>query len=523
MKKLISIFCLLLALCLVLTGCGGGIGGNKSLTTFGNEKYEVPSKIYTEEEYQSQFRELLKTENLSTADEAFMGKLDSLTLTLKNRILYNTDDIKDTAGNTYYLSENGDDNNDGKSPRTAWKTLDKLNANISKLGKDSLVLFERGSTFRGCVFPVSDVSFSAYGEGPKPVIAAATKAADKGNWVQTDTKNVWKLDARISQSDVGFLLLITNDGKEICANKQVKMSKLKKNYDFVFAGKTLEEGKSDMGIYLYYDGGNPSEAFESIEIPMHSAIFVNQNGIQNVTINNLDLRYGTDPFWPAYSKNIVISYTTVRWSGGFADGKGMTRYHGGGGAWHSCDTMIWDHCYLYEQYDSGVSPQYVGTGDKEPSVFKDFITKNCIFEACEWTLEYYTKQDDSLENRFENLYFGYNICIRGGDGFGTKASTSSYVKSWGHENTCYNSKIEYNIFDRSKGMTLEIIGHEQSAAGNTLSFDRIPKLSNNIYIQVANKNFAKINDLTFKYTKSDLSKYLSGTFDTGSICLFAEN
>ncbi len=516
MKKIISKIALALSFCLLLTACGGKTGQNDE----GKAEFNVPSNIISEEEYHAQLEALLKTENLGKADEAFMNKISGLTASLKDRIVYNTDDAKPGSGKTYYVSENGNDSNDGLSPEKAFKTPDKVSA--LKLNEGDTVLFERGYTYRGYIAARSGVTYSAYGEGHKPVIAAAqTDLSNDAVWEPTSTKYVYKLSKKLAQKDVGLLVIYDKEGNDFAANKVMKPSKLKKNYDFVYAGPTVEEGSVDMSIYMYYDGGNPGEVFEKIEIPMHTSVFVPFEGIHDVTINNLSLMYGTGPFWPAKSKNITVSYCVIGWSGGFADARGSVRYHGGGGAWHSCDNFVWDHCYIYEQYDSGVSPQFLGN-DSEPSIFKDFITKNCVFEACEWTLEYYTDQDSTLENRFENLYFGYNICIRGGDGFGTKPSSSAYVKSWGHENTCFNSAIEYNIFDRAAAETLEVIGYEQLASGNKLSYDHIPKLRGNIYIQKENKKFANINDTSYKFTKGDLASYIAGGFDTGSLFMFAE-
>ena len=37
-----------------------------------------------------------------------------------------TKDVLQVAGTTYYVSNSGDDNNDGKTPQTSWKTLKKV-------------------------------------------------------------------------------------------------------------------------------------------------------------------------------------------------------------------------------------------------------------------------------------------------------------------------------------------------------------------------------------------------------------
>ena len=64
---------------------------------------------------------------------------------LKQKIL-NARDIETFSGKVYYVSQNGDDKNDGLSPERAIKT----HARVGKLSLEAgdAVLFERGSVFR---------------------------------------------------------------------------------------------------------------------------------------------------------------------------------------------------------------------------------------------------------------------------------------------------------------------------------------------------------------------------------------
>lgn len=50
------------------------------------------------------------------------------------------------TGTAYYVSNNGDDGNDGLSPETAWSTLDRVNNASLKYG--DAVFFERGGIWR---------------------------------------------------------------------------------------------------------------------------------------------------------------------------------------------------------------------------------------------------------------------------------------------------------------------------------------------------------------------------------------
>jgi uncharacterized protein YjdB len=80
------------------------------------------------------------------------------------------------AGTIYYVdSMEGDDENAGTSPASAWKTLDKLNATTFQPG--DAILFEAGGTWTGKLHPKGSgsdglpIQIDKYGEGPKPLLA----------------------------------------------------------------------------------------------------------------------------------------------------------------------------------------------------------------------------------------------------------------------------------------------------------------------------------------------------------------
>src|SRR4030043_156615 len=82
---------------------------------------------------------------------------------------------------TYYVdATGGNDNNDGLSPSTAWKTVTKVNNEIAPGGRIQTsddILFKRGETFRDLYLGIrkggtaSDpLVIGAYGTGAKPII-----------------------------------------------------------------------------------------------------------------------------------------------------------------------------------------------------------------------------------------------------------------------------------------------------------------------------------------------------------------
>src|SRR5690606_34909843 len=82
------------------------------------------------------------------------------------------------SGTTYYVDATyGDDSNDGKHPKRAWQSLDKVNEQTFQPG--DRILFKAGEYWRGQFMPKGSGSedqpivVDAYGEGGYPIIDGA--------------------------------------------------------------------------------------------------------------------------------------------------------------------------------------------------------------------------------------------------------------------------------------------------------------------------------------------------------------
>lgn len=91
----------------------------------------------------------------------------------------------ESAANTYYISSStGDDRADGRTPETAWKTFQNVNA--KKLSAGERVLLKRGDEFHERLEILGQgtenawIEISAYGEGEKPVIRLNNDEDDIG-------------------------------------------------------------------------------------------------------------------------------------------------------------------------------------------------------------------------------------------------------------------------------------------------------------------------------------------------------
>ncbi|HMQ70192.1 MAG TPA: right-handed parallel beta-helix repeat-containing protein [Ignavibacteria bacterium] len=96
---------------------------------------------------------------------------------------------------TYYISNSGQDTNDGLSPVYPIKSITKLNSLIFKLQPGDVVLFERGGEYSGQINinspgnGTNPIIFGAFGKGNNPVISGSIPVSDwevfKGNILKT--------------------------------------------------------------------------------------------------------------------------------------------------------------------------------------------------------------------------------------------------------------------------------------------------------------------------------------------------
>ena len=129
------------------------------------------------------------------------------------------------TGTAYYVSNDGDDSNDGLTPETAWQTTGKL---LQELGQreghvvqpGDAVFLRRGDTFRLPYWALDlyadNLTLSAYGTGPKPIITASSEngtGAEKWELVYEDGtgKKIWKFYRDIRDTS----MIVMNDGEVI--------------------------------------------------------------------------------------------------------------------------------------------------------------------------------------------------------------------------------------------------------------------------------------------------------------------
>ena len=96
------------------------------------------------------------------------------------------------SATTYYVSSSGDDNANGLSESSAWKTIEKINSVFSTMSPGDKILFRCGDTFYGSLKITASgrsgnpITISSYGSGEKPVITGFSNVSywiNEGNGI----------------------------------------------------------------------------------------------------------------------------------------------------------------------------------------------------------------------------------------------------------------------------------------------------------------------------------------------------
>ena len=428
------------------------------------------------------------------------------------------DSLKIT-GTVYYVSAGGNDANDGRSPESAWKTVEKV-SEAALLSGDG-VLFKRGDLFRGMIVTKSGVSYGAYGEGEKPrIYGGPCDLANPELWIPFDPSHgIWKYRDKIT--DCGTLVFNHGEahsrklipsyryGKFVCRDNEDRDFDIKAemtldldifcHYD---ANLTTTPSKGEDfpvplidnscygDLYLRCDRGNPGEIFDSIEaVTWLPAFYVRRS--DNVRIDNICIKYakfGVSAGGVSVC-GLKVTNCEIGWIGGniqnylgldpnYLPGKrgSVTRYGNGVEIYGGCDGYEVLDCYIYQSYDAGITHQISTRGNKYK--LKNILYRDNLIEDCVYSVEYFLeKENGDTESLIENCKICGNVMLDSGYGWGQQrhnVNTPAHIKGWSYENTARNFEISDNVFSGAAYRMIHIVAKEA---------DSLPVMRKNTYAQ----------------------------------------
>lgn len=392
-------------------------------------------------------------------------------------IINQPDTVENSSiGTKYYVSWKGNDDNDGRSSNTPWKSLSKLNDNPEQFREGDVVLFERNGIYRGNLNVVSGVSYGAYGAGSKPCLYGSLKNYAAGNlWKQTGVPNVWGIELG-TLKNIGNIIF--DQGVKVGTKKMD--CTLKNDLDFYY-------NEENSILYLYFAGGNPGKIFDDIEIGADTSIIYGKKDTSKVTLENLCVKYTG-----AHGIHFVTGANSINITGceiGYIGGSIMTigerkvGYGNGIEFVDNCNEITVKNNWVYQCYDAGITHQSSNTnGCKQIDIN---ISHNLV-EYCCYNIEYYVDVNNGF---MKNITYENNILRFSGYGFGNAnriggdSSMNSNICNYVRKMKSTNFNIKYNIFDTPQSY------HTTIGAPNDETYG--PMMYNNMFIQ-KNKDVAKV-------------------------------
>lgn len=367
------------------------------------------------------------------------------------------------TGTAYYVSNNGNDQNDGLSPETAWASLERLGKVKFQFG--DAIFFERGSIWRSAqiskyIDDAEGLTLSAYGEGEKPRFYGSPEngtGAEKWELVYegANSEKIWKFYREVADCsavildgqhrilrDIAYFdgtNFVSIDDFSIPYVLEDQLENMECFTRLPYTMQPVENGEwqSLMGvsvhkdsngneltgpIYVRYDAGNPGELHDNIEFIVACSAF---GGMSNyTTLDNLSICYSTQTIASGYyngvsNDHIIIQNCESGWMGGSINyfttkenGASLYFHIDGGGFNTNGSYITLQNCYSHHIFQESSS---IETFDGDPDPCTDIIIRDNILEYITMGMVVINwEEDDTSEHRLKNVLVENNYVLYSG-------------------------------------------------------------------------------------------------------------
>lgn len=454
---------------------------------------------------------------------------------------------------TYYVSMSGNDQLDGKSPESAWATLER--ALSEPLEEGSCILLERGGIWyaspteeggmKACYSLPFGVSIGAYGEGERPQIKGSLEdGSDPENWKlyqEEDGVKIWTFTREIRDANV----IVFNDGETWadrilpCRNESGYVdyqgnafdvrTALSKNLTYCILldlseqpmNVSIGDNKFTGPLYLRCDEGNPAEVYNEVAIPQA----VNGLTIQeNCSVTDICLKYFTcmavgmeDYDKLSIEGEKIFTNNEIGWCGGMISEyqsrsflpEGVYGAFAAGGAIQASggDVSITGN-YIH---DSGpmanITFIHVDNDQLEYYEYKNTSISNNLFYRCGPAFHWADLTDMDVPGTkgcLTNFSFNHNVVLYSGYGWISglvwqldQTQTEGYAMFYSAVENQMGAPenngiyIQDNTFYLSRG---SLITYSDLANNGVDQIEKRAEFSNNIYVQNQELPFAVLNN-----------------------------
>lgn len=309
--------------------------------------------------------------------------------------------------NTYYVSAEGRDGDDGKSPGTAWASIKR--ANDSLPADKSRLLFRRGDTFYGELAPPRGCEIGAYGFGAKPTLTMFKILNRPEAWSQYQN-GVWSIELGVPGTHGGYVETLDANIGYLQTDGVVRPSRkdsldgLLSEWDFYcdIPGRTLYV-KANM---------NPARIADDIKAAPHGDrrhVIVCDNGLNS--IRDLHVTGTGGCGIGGVGAGVLIRDCLIDYIGGSELRDGSNRRYGNGiQCWVGADDWLIENNEIANVYDAAWTAQ----GPAEDSGYwRDITFRGNYLHHCSQMIEFWSTGGGGAPG-FERIRVQDNRCVQAG-------------------------------------------------------------------------------------------------------------
>lgn len=315
---------------------------------------------------------------------------------------------------TFYLdSHRGNDDEDGLSPTSAWRSL--LKARNAHLQPGDSMLFARGSVWRGQLNlqtgnATHTTLYGAFGDpsAPKPLFLGSVSASAPSDWQQQHPgSDIWMIDSVGSKyaevmdrdmhsyesfdlRDIGNLIL---DGETSVGWRVWAPGELTNQDQWYYEASINSHlrGRNETSLYMYSPAGNPALVHTSIEcawMNFAQADLIGITSVSHVTVESLAIKYtGSSAMGGGNMSNVLIRHCDIAFAGGACIQPGprfrrnpleCTRYGNALDIWERSTNVEVHSMRLWEMYDTGFTNQGTSNNYMERNIsYRALLLAGC--------------------------------------------------------------------------------------------------------------------------------------------------
>jgi hypothetical protein len=319
-------------------------------------------------------------------------------------------------GAQFYVGAAGNDDADGRSPATAWRSISAVNRRLADgtITHPASVLFERGQTFYGKLRARTDaptnrgyLTFGAYGPSsqPRPVISgyvdlsgvAAWRSAGSGNWVADLSAPHTGYDgAQGGRDNIGFLKV---DGT-IRGQRVWRAGQLRGPWDFHCDGHQLRvRAPANPGsLARRIEGACDGDAITVGNALWISDLALTGSGGHGIAGSATDLVVVNNEFSELGGSRL---YDTTRYGNGFQ-------------AWINSQRVTVAANVFHDIYDVALTAQgdSSSASGSNPGGWVDVTFRNNMVYRCNQSLEFWSQGQSGIG--FSRVLVERNTCLFAG-------------------------------------------------------------------------------------------------------------